>query len=90
VFSFNFSNPLCAVAQIYVIILIARAIMSWFPLSNDSPLLPVVRFLHAVTEPVLAPMRRIIPPVGMFDLSFLVTFLLFQLVVVNLLCRIRI
>jgi YggT family protein len=86
----NFSRPLCALGNLYLIILIARAILSWFPLSNGSPLLPVVRFLHAVTEPVLRPMRRVIPPAGMLDLSFLVTFLLFQFLILPVLCAIRI
>jgi YggT family protein len=56
----------------YLIILIGRAILSWFPLSPSSPLRPLNDFCIAVTEPVLAPMRRVIPPAGMFDLSFLV------------------
>jgi YggT family protein len=75
------------VAQLYVLILIARAIMSWFPLRSDSPFLPVARVLNAVTEPVLAPFRRVIPPAGMFDLSFLVVVLLFEFLIVPLLCR---
>ena len=86
----NFSRPLCSLAEIYVVILIARAILSWFPIRSDSPLVPVVRFLHALTEPVLAPLRRVIPPAGMFDLSFLVTFLIIQIVVVPVLCSIKI
>ena len=85
--NFNFGNPLCAIGQIYVIILIARAIFSWFPIRSDSPVVPIVRFLHAVTEPVLAPLRRVIPPIGMFDISFLVAFLIIQIVVVPVLCR---
>ena len=32
------------------------------------------RLLMDLTEPVLAPLRRVIPPVGMFDLSFMVAF----------------
>lgn len=79
-------NPLCVIAQIYVLILIARAILSWFPLRSDSPFVPIARFLNAVTEPVLAPFRRLIPAAGMFDLSFLVVVLLFEFLVVPLLC----
>jgi YggT family protein len=86
--SFNLGHPLCALGQIYVILLIARAIFSWFPLSPGSALIPVVRFLHTVTEPVLAPLRKVIPPVGMFDMSFLVTVIVLELIVVPLLCRI--
>jgi len=83
--SLSFGSPLCAVGQIYVLILIARAISSWFPLSPNSGFIPVVRFLHAVTEPVLAPFRRIIPPMGMFDLSFLLAILVIQ-IIVQILC----
>jgi len=77
----NLSRPLSSLVQLYIIILFVRAIFSWFPIRSDSPLMPVVRFVHVVTEPVLAPFRRIIPPVGMFDISYLVVFLLFEFVV---------
>jgi len=87
-FNFNFGKPLCAIGQIYVLILIARAILSWFPLSPESSFAPVLRFVNAVTEPLLAPLRRIIPPVGMLDISFLVALLVLELVIVPLLCRI--
>jgi YggT family protein len=86
VLSLNFSHPLCLLGQLYVIILIARAILSWFPIRSDSPLIPLIRFLHAVTEPILVPLRRVIPPAGMFDLSFLVAFLIIQIVIVPILC----
>jgi YggT family protein len=87
-FDLNFGKPLCVIGQIYVLILIARAILSWFPLSPESPFAAVWRFVFAVTEPLLAPLRRIIPPVGMIDLSFLVAFFVFELVIVRLLCLI--
>ena len=66
--------------NLYLIILVARAVLSWFPLSPGSPLAPVASFLYTVTEPVLAPFRRIIPPLGGFDLSFLVVFILIQVI----------
>lgn len=47
--------------------------MSWFPVSPGSAMASVFSALYAVTEPVLGPVRRLIPPVGMggmgFDLS---------------------
>jgi len=86
--SLNFTHPLCALGQLYVIVLIARAILSWFPVSADSALVPIIRFLHLVTEPVLAPFRRVIPPAGMFDLSFLVAFIVVEIVTSQVLCRI--
>ncbi len=85
-FSLFGGNPLCILVQLYIYILIARAILSWFPLSADSPFVPVARFLNAVTEPVLAPFRQLIPAVGMFDLSFLVVFLVLEIIVHPLVC----
>jgi YggT family protein len=73
--------------QLYVIILIIRALMSWFPYSPDSPLNPVRRVAITVTEPVLAPFRRLIPPVGGFDLSFLVAFIVCEVIVTQVLAR---
>ena len=76
--------------RLYVYVLIARAILSWFPIRPDSGFVPVVRFLHAVTEPLLAPLRRVIPPAGMFDLSFIVAILIWQIVVAGIVCSLGI
>ena len=46
------------VIQIYIFIVIARAIISWV---NPDPYNPIVRFLYSATEPVLARMRRYLP-----------------------------
>jgi YggT family protein len=61
----------CALLTTYLIILFARAILSWLPPSSGA-LATVTRVLMDLTEPVLAPLRRLIPPTGVFDLSFLV------------------
>jgi YggT family protein len=90
VLNFHGGNFVYDLGQIYVLILLARAILSWFPYSPESPLNPVRRVIFALTEPVLAPFRRIIPPVGMFDLSFIVAFIVVELVVQNVLSRIPI
>jgi YggT family protein len=63
---------ICALITVYIVVLFARAILSWFPISHGSPVASIYRILLDLTEPVLAPMRRVIPPAGMFDLSFLV------------------
>ena len=61
-----------------MIVLVARIIMSWFPIEPNSGMASVYGFLHAVTEPVLGPLRRILPPIGMggmgLDLSPLIVF----------------
>jgi YggT family protein len=49
--------------QLYVILIFGRIILSWFPMSPGSALGPVNGFLYRVTEPVLGPVRRILPPV---------------------------
>lgn len=63
---------LCAVLNVYLLVLFARAILSWFPVRPGSGLSSFLHVLMQLTEPVLAPVRRVIPPAGMFDLSFTV------------------
>jgi len=43
-----------------------RAILTWLPIGPDNPL---VRILNQITEPVLAPLRKIVPRMGMVDLT---------------------
>ena len=62
---------LCALLTTYLIVLFARAILSWIP-PSPGPMATISRVLFDITEPVLAPMRRIVPPTGVIDLSFLV------------------
>jgi YggT family protein len=56
--------------NIYSIILIIRAFMGWFPELDHSN--PIVRLLHDLTEPVLAPIRRAVPPMGGMDWSIVI------------------
>jgi YggT family protein len=69
---------LCRLLDAYLIVMFARIILSWFPVEPGSGLASVYGFLYAITEPVLGPIRRIIPPLGMggmgLDLSPLVVF----------------
>jgi YggT family protein len=53
-----------------------RVLLSWFPIDPRNPL---VTLLYDVTEPILEPLRRVIPRMGMFDLSPLVALILIQL-----------
>jgi YggT family protein len=61
---------------IFELILLARVILSWFPNVDRSN--PLIQFLDAVTEPVLRPIRDMMPPTGMMDLSPLIVFLIIQ------------
>jgi YggT family protein len=64
---------ICTLLNLYLILLFARIILSWFPVSPGGAMAQVFSFLYTVTEPVLGPIRRAIPPIGMggmgFDLS---------------------
>ena len=71
---------ICAILSIYRLVLIARAITSFFPVTPGTAFAQVVEVLYKLTEPVLGPLRRVIPPLGMFDLSFLVLLILLQVV----------
>ena len=66
----------CRLLEAYLIILFARIILSWFPIQPNSGMATIYSFLFSLTEPVLGPIRRILPPIGMggmgFDLSPLV------------------
>jgi len=64
----------CAAITIYIVILLLRAVFSWFPPPSGG-MATFYRILMDLTEPVLAPLRRMIPPAGMFDLSFTVLFI---------------
>jgi YggT family protein len=74
------NEVLCALVTAYWVVLIVRAIMSWFPIRPGTGASSVYRILLDLTEPVLAPLRRVIPPAGMFDLSFLVLFVIVLIV----------
>ena len=50
-----------AILDIYFWIILIRALLSWV---NPDPFNPIVQFLEKVTEPVLAPIRRVVPPMG--------------------------
>jgi YggT family protein len=62
------------VLLIYLIVLACRAVFSWFPVQQGSVFASINAILFDLTEPVLRPFRRIIPPAGMIDLSFMVVF----------------
>lgn len=73
-FLFRFIKLLC---QVLTFAIIFRAIMSWFS-PRPTNILAVI--LYRVTEPLLAPLRRIIPRAGMFDFTPLVAIILLQLI----------
>jgi YggT family protein len=85
---FASGRPLYDLCPLFILVMVVRAVLSYFPYRSDSPLNPVRRVVTVITEPVLAPFRRIIPPVGMFDLSFLVAFIVVEVIVQEVLSRV--
>ncbi|MGE5257177.1 MAG: YggT family protein [Hyphomicrobiales bacterium] len=77
IFASNFLSAVATVLKfalnIFMWIIIARAVLSWV---NPDPYNPIVRFIHNVTEPVLFQVRRRLPVVfGGIDLAPVVVFL---------------
>jgi YggT family protein len=64
------------VAQILALLIIVRALLSWFPSVDYEH--PVVRAIIRVTDPVLLPIRRIVPPLGGLDVTPIAALLLIQ------------
>ena len=56
---------------------LARVLLSWL---RVSPYHPAVEFLYRITEPILAPLRGIIPPVVMMDISPIVALILMDII----------
>jgi YggT family protein len=48
---------------LFLIVIIIRIILSWIPIAYGSPLEGFASFVYAVTEPVMGPIRRVLPPV---------------------------
>lgn len=65
-------------AQVLILAIVARAILSWFPNTGNNPFVAIV---YQVTEPLLAPLRRVIPQIGTMDISPVIAILLLQLVI---------
>ena len=65
--------------NIYIIIIIARALISWV---NPDPYNPIVRFLHSATDPVLYRLRKLLPflQAGSFDFSPIALLILLSVV----------
>jgi len=62
---------------VYYILILVRVVLSYI---RTDPYHPLVRFVYEVTEPVLGFFRRLIPPLGMVDLSPIVALFALELV----------
>ncbi len=57
---------LCRLLDIYVVLIIARIVLEWIRVPGDHPLAQIKRLLAAAVDPLLIPIRRVLPdmPIG--------------------------
>jgi YggT family protein len=75
-FTYFLRQTLNILFDLFSLFLILRVILSWFRHEAHG----LTRLLYEVTEPILAPIRRVIPALGMIDISPLIAFLLLDLI----------
>ncbi|MCL6431678.1 MAG: YggT family protein [Anaerolineae bacterium] len=57
--------------------ILVRVIVSWL---NVSPYNPLISFIYQITDPIILPLRRIIPPLGMIDITPIIAILLLSII----------
>jgi len=81
---------LCLALQIYALIVLARIVLTWFPLDPDGAMATIAGFLFVITDPVLGPLRRALPPVRLgsvaLDLSPIIVLFGIQFLLIGLGC----
>jgi YggT family protein len=73
----------CVVLQVYYVILIVRIVLSWVP-SVPEPIRPLARGVRAVTDPLLIPLRGLLPSIRMGAMALDVSPILLFLAIVIL------
>lgn len=81
------ASTLALLLEVYFFVLLAHVIFSWVPRPPE-PLMPFVLGVRRLVDPVVAPLRRVIPPLRLggvaLDLSILVLFFGLRLLVIPL------
>ena len=72
------SGLICLLLQVFSLLIILRVVLSWFPISPDGFMAVFSGFLSFLTDPVLVPLRKVLPPIRFgavfLDLSPIVAF----------------
>ena len=69
-------NFLSILLNIFYFAILARVLLSWFRIGPGNPFVTVVRVIFAITDPILLPIRRMLPGTGMFDFSPVIALIL--------------
>ncbi|MSP21605.1 MAG: YggT family protein [Dehalococcoidia bacterium] len=72
---YEIAGLLALFLQILTFAIFFRSLATWFPIDQNGPVLQV---LNALTDPVLGPLRRVVPAIGMIDLTPMVAIILLQ------------
>jgi len=82
-------EALCIVLTLFSLVLLLHVVFSWIPRPPE-PILPLVRGVRRIMDPLLGPLRRILPPVPLggvaIDLSVLIIFVLIWVLRANFAC----
>ena len=70
----------CLLLNVFVIALFVRIALSWFSPEPGGAAAAIEGFLRTFTDPILEPVRRVMPRVGMLDLSPLVVVLVVSVI----------
>ena len=63
---------------VLTVAIFARVVLSWLPIGNSNH--PVVAIIYQITEPILGPMRRIVPRMGVLDLTPMAAIIVLMLI----------
>ena len=80
---FDFASPttfggiIALLLNLLSLAILVRALLSWI---SPDPSNPLVQVLDAITEPILQPLRQIIPRIGMIDMTPLVAIILLSVI----------
>ena len=74
----------CLAITIYTLMILVRIVLTWFPLDPDGAMATIAGLLFILTDPVLGPLRRVLPPVRLgsvaLDLSPIVVLIGLQII----------
>lgn len=76
----SLGTVLQTLVYIFMIAIIIRIVLSWLQPQGSSN--PMISVLYSITEPILAPARRLLPPIGGLDLSPMLTIIVLMLVLI--------
>lgn len=71
------SQTVCMLFNFLILAILVRALLSWFRLD---PMNPLIQALNAVTEPIIDPIRRIMPRIAMLDFSPMIAMILLAII----------